>query len=210
MEVNNELRKYIENNIFPLYENNYIGDGIDRVYYVIKRSEQIIEENDLNVDDNILFAVISYHDLRKNNDEKSHEKVSSEIMFNDEFLKDFFTEKQREIIKEAIEDQRAKLEDKPRNIYGKILSSADRKVEVKQYLLASMSFNKKKNPRIDKYENIETSYNFAIKKFGKNGYAVNKSYVEDLKYKKFLEDIQYLIENKDIFVKLADIVYDEL
>ena len=95
MEVNNELRKYIENNIFPLYENNYIGDGIDRVYYVIKRSEQIIEENDLNVDDNILFAVISYHDLRKNNDEKSHEKVSSEIMFNDEFLKDFFTEEQR-------------------------------------------------------------------------------------------------------------------
>ena len=73
-----------------------------------------------------------------------------------------------------------------------------------------MSFNKKKNPRIDKYENIETSYNFAIKKFGKNGYAVNKSYVEDVKYKKFLEDIQYLIENKEIFVKLADIVYDEL
>lgn len=59
-------------------------------------------------------------------------------------------------------------------------------------------------------EPIERSYQFAIKKFGKNGYAINKSYVEDLKYKKFLEDIQYLIDNKKLFVGLASWVYDEL
>ena len=36
-----------------------------------------------------------------------------------------------------------------------------------------------------KNESIERSYKFANKKFGKNGYAINKSYVENLKYKKF-------------------------
>lgn len=198
MEVNNELRKYIENNIFPLYENNYIGDGIDRVYYVIKRSEQIIEENDLNVDDNILFAVISYHDLRKNNDEKSHEKVSSEIMFNDEFLKDFFTEKQREIIKEAIEDQRANAETEPRNIYGKILSSASRNSSIEQTLKRSYIYGKKKNPNLSDEEIFEGAYEALLNKFGENGYA--KFYFKDSTYEKFLKDIRDLLSNKEEFI----------
>lgn len=198
MEVNNELRKYIENKIFPLYENNYIGDGIDRVYYVIKRSEQIIEENDLNVDDNILFAVISYHDLRKNNDEKSHEKVSSEIMFNDEFLKDFFTEKQREIIKEAIEDQRANAETEPRNIYGKILSSASRNSSIEQTLKRSYIYGKKKNPNLSDEEIFEGAYEVLLNKFGENGYA--KFYFKDSTYEKFLKDIRDLLSNKEEFI----------
>lgn len=198
MEVNNELRKYIENNIFPLYENNYIGDGIDRVYYVIKRSEQIIEENDINVDDNILFAAICYHDLRKNNDEKSHEKVSSEIMFNDEFLKDFFTEKQREIIKEAIEDQRANAENEPRNIYGKILSSASRNSSIEQTLKRSYIYGKKKNPNLSDEEIFEGAYEALLNKFGENGYA--KFYFKDSTYEKFLKDIRDLLSNKEEFI----------
>lgn len=198
MEVNNELRKYIENNIFPLYENNYIGDEIDRVYYVIKRSEQIIEENDLNVDDNILFAAICYHDLRKNNDEKSHEKVSSEIMFNDEFLKDFFTEKQREIIKEAIEDQRANAETEPRNIYGKILSSASRNSSIEQTLKRSYIYGKKKNPNLTDEEIFEGAYEALLNKFGENGYA--KFYFKDSTYEKFLKDIRHLLSNKEEFI----------
>lgn len=200
MEVNNELRKYIENNIFPLYENNYIGDGIDRVYYVIKRSEQIIEENDLNVDDNILFAVISYHDLRKNNDEKSHEKVSSEIMFNDEFLKDFFTEEQREIIKEAIEDQRANAKNEPRNIYGKILSSASRNSSIEQTLKRSYIYGKKKNPNFSDEEIFEGAYEALLNKFGENGYA--KFYFKDSTYEKFLKDIRSLLSNKEEFINV--------
>ena len=200
MEVNNELRKYIENNIFPLYENNYIGDGIDRVYYVIKRSEQIIEENDLNVDDNILFAVISYHDLRKNNDEKSHEKVSSEIMFNDEFLKDFFTEEQREIIKEAIEDQRANAKNEPRNIYGKILSSASRNASIEQTLKRSYIYGKKKNPNFSDEEIFEGAYEALLNKFGENGYA--KFYFKDSTYEKFLKDIRSLLSNKEEFINV--------
>ena len=122
MDVNNNLRNYIEQNIFPLYEKNYIGDGIDRIKYVIKRSENIIKENDLKVNDDILYTAISYHDIRKNNDEKNHEKISGEIMFKDEFLASYFTLEQRKMIQEAIEDQRSNAENDTRNIYGKILT----------------------------------------------------------------------------------------
>lgn len=59
-------------------------------------------------------------------------------------------------------------------------------------------------------EAINQSYNHAIKKFGKNGYATNKFYVEDDKYKKFLNDLQSLIENKEEFYRLAKIVFNEV
>ena len=29
MEINKKLKEYVEKNIFPLYENNYIGDNLD-------------------------------------------------------------------------------------------------------------------------------------------------------------------------------------
>ena len=60
------------------------------------------------------------------------------------------------------------------------------------------------------YKQIDKSYDHAIKKFGKNGYATNKFYVDDKKYKKFLKDLQYLIDNKDEFYTLAEIVFNEV
>ena len=168
MEINNRLKEYVENNIIPLYENNYIGDGEDRINYVIKRSESIIKENDLKIDNDILYTAISYHDIRKSNNEKKHEIISAEIMFNDEFLNEYFSLEQRKIIKEAIEDQRANNDREPRNIYGKILSSASRNSSVEQCLKRSYSYGKKKNPNLTDEELFEGAYEALLNKFGEN------------------------------------------
>ena len=199
MEINNKLKEYVENNVFPLYENNYIGDGLDRINYVIKRSENIIKENNLKVDNDILYTAISYHDIRKNNDEKRHEITSGEIMFNDEFLKDYFSPEQREIIKEAIEDQRAKTDREPRNIYGKILSSASRNSSVEQSLKRSYLYGKKKNPDLSDEELFERAYEALLNKFGENGYA--KFYFKDSIYEEFLIEIRKLLSDKNNFIK---------
>ena len=62
-------------------------------------------------------------------------------------------------IRETIEDHRASLEYIPRNIYGKILSSADRKVEVKQYLIASISYEKRKIQKLIKMNLLKDHIN---------------------------------------------------
>lgn len=85
MNVSLELKEYIEKNIYPLYEKNYIGDGLDRLKYVTNRCEEIIAENGLKIDDDILYTAISFHDIRINNVEKGHELISADIMYNDEF-----------------------------------------------------------------------------------------------------------------------------
>lgn len=200
MNIDKNLKTYIEENIFPLYTNNFIGDGLERIKYVINRSENIIKENKLDINSNILFTAISYHDLRKNNDEENHELISAEIMYNDNFLKEFFTEEERLLIKEAIEDQRAKKETEPRNIYGKILSSASRNSSIEQSLKRSYYYGKKLDPNATDNELFERAYNALSKKFGENGYA--KFYFKDSTYEQFLHDIRELLSDKDNFIKI--------
>lgn len=208
MEINNKLKEYIKNNIYPLYKNNYIGDSLDRIDYVIKRSESIIKENNLNLDNDILYTAISYHDIRRNNDEKNHEIISGEIMFNDEFLNNYFSLEQRKIIKEAIEDQRANTDREPRNIYGKILSSASRNSSIEQCLRRSYFYGKKKNPNLSDEELFEGSYKALLNKFGENGYA--KFYFKDSTYEQFLIDIRKLLSDKNNFIKAQKEYIDKL
>ncbi len=200
MIVNVELKKYIEEKIYPLYNNNYNGDNLERVEYVLNRGQKIVSENGLIIDDNILFAAIAYHDLRNNTNEKDHEKISAEIMFNDKILKKYFSDKERIIIKEAIEDQRAKMEKEPRSIYGKILSSASRNSSVEQCLRRSYNYGKKINPDATDEEIFEGSYKALVKKFGKDGYA--KFYFKDSTYEKFLKELRDLLSNKEEFIKV--------
>ena len=207
-KVNAKLKQYIDEKILPEYELNDGGHNSEHVKYVLKRAFELADGYEINYD--ILYTCVCFHDVACHIDRDNHEVLSAQRAYEDDFLNGLFSIIEMKKIKEAIEDHRASLEYIPRNIYGKILSSADRKVEVKQYLIASISYGKKKNPEIDKNESIERSYQFAIKKFGKNGYAVNKSYVDDLKYKKFLENIQYLIDNKELFIELAELIYDKL
>ena len=105
MIVNINLEKYIQTNILPRYDNNYIGDGVDRVEYVINRADEIIAENNLKINADILYTAICYHDIRFDNEEEKHEIKSAEFMYNDDFLNEYFNQEELVIIKEAIEDK---------------------------------------------------------------------------------------------------------
>ena len=56
-----ELVKYIENEIFPLYERNEEGHGIGHIKTVIKRSLELAKKYDVNLD--MVYTIASYHDL---------------------------------------------------------------------------------------------------------------------------------------------------
>jgi len=205
--IDNKLKEYIENNIMPIYDLNDKGHNKTHIKFVLNRALEISKNYD--IDYNILYTCVSLHDIACHINREKHEILSASIAYNDNFLKEYFSNKDLNIIKEAIEDHRASSNSIPRNIYGKILSSADRTVEIKNYFIASLFYKVNDVKSLDKNEAIERSYNHAIDKFGKNGYAVNKIYMEDKRYKKFLEDLQYLIDNKDEFYQIAEIVFNE-
>ena len=200
MKINNKLKNYIQNNIFPSYKNNDSGHNIDHIQYVIDRSIKFAKEvKDINYD--MVYTIAAYHDIGHYIDAKNHEKVSAEMLLSDTNLKEFFTEEEIKIMSEAVYDHRASLEGEPRSIYGKIVSSADRNTLVDVPLKRTYAYRLKHNHYNSIDEIIEESRQHILDKFGKQGYAKEKMYFEDLDYKKFLEEISKLAENKEAFKK---------
>ena len=200
--INKKLKKYIDNKIMIKYkDNNYGGHGWEHIQDVINRSFELIEKFKLEVNPNMVYAVAAYHDIGYKQDPDNHEQVSSAIFMQDETMKEFFNDEERTIIAEAIVDHRASLEYEARSIYGKIVSSADRAIDVDIMLKRSIAFqaekHKSENPTIEQV--IEYSFKKLSSKYGNGGYA--KMYFPDDKYKDYLEKMNKLFTDKNEFIK---------
>ena len=188
MSINEELKKYIEKNVFPQYDKNEKGHNIDHIKYVIDRSFELVEENNLDVNPDIGHHI----------DSKNHEIISADIMSKDENLKRFFNDEELLIIKEAIEDHRASAKDDPRTIYGRIVSSADRNNTVEACLKRTYTYGKKLDPDATDEALFLRAHDVLSKKFGEGGYA--KFYFRDKQYEDFLADIRKLLSDKENFI----------
>lgn len=200
MNINNDLKRYIENKILPKYNDNDKGHGIDHIMYVIDRSLKFAKTiDDINLD--MVYTIAAYHDIGHSIDAKRHEEISAKILLEDEELKKYFTDEQITIMSEAVNDHRASLEYEPRSIYGKIVSSADRNTSIE------VPFRRTYEYRVKHYNNsslkqiMDESYEHLLGKFGKNGYATEKMYFEDIEYQNFLTEMASLLENRSEFDK---------
>ena len=155
-EVNAELKKYVEMQIFPQYAKNDQGHGILHILEVIRRSFVLNKSLNLNLNPNMIFVIAASHDLGKYEEHETgekHAKIAGRRFIQNNNFSRFFSEDQRETIKEAIEDHSSSLEDMPRSDYGKLVSSADRNTSIEMVFIRSFFVGKRKNPgqRIDEY-----------------------------------------------------------
>ena len=200
--INKKLKKYIEKNIMNKYkDDNYGGHGWEHIQDVINRSFELMDKFALEVDPNMVYTIAAYHDIGYRQDPDNHEKVSSEIFLQDEEMKKFFNDEERNIIAEAIVDHRASLEYEARSVYGKLVSSADRAIDVDDMLRRSIAFqtekHKSENPTIEQI--IEYSFKKLSSKYGNGGYA--KMYFQDDKYKDYLAKMNKILSDKNEFIK---------
>ena len=194
--VNKELKKYVTQYILPQYSLNDGGHGTEHVNYVLERCF-VFEKQFEDIDPDVLYTIACFHDIAHHINKAEHEILSAKMFFEDERMKDFFTDKDRLLIKEAIEDHRASAETEPRSVYGKIISSADRSTDVEDFLRRTHAYTLKHFSSISESEIIERGYTHTKEKYGKNGYA--KHYVEDEQYNQFRNKIILLIKDKALF-----------
>ncbi len=200
MKINENLKKYIEENIFPSYSRNDSAHDLNHIKYVIDRSLKFANEvKDINYD--MVYTVAAYHDIGHYIDPKNHEKVSADMLLKDKNLNQFFNKEQIKIMSEAVQDHRASSKEEPRNIYGKIVSSADRNTLIDVVLKRTYNYRIKHNPEFTLDEIIEDSIQHIKNKFGKSGYATEKMYFNDLDYQKFLNNVSILVEDEETFKK---------
>lgn len=196
--INVELVKYIENEVFPLYERNEEGHGIKHIKTVIERSVKFAKQ--YNADLNMAYTIAAYHDIGHYIDRKKHEIISAEIFMKDEKIKQWFTDEQRNIIKEAIEDHRASSNHKPRSIYGMIVSTADRTIiDIDNSIKRSYSYGKRNYIGLSEEEQIYRVYQHLKEKYGENGYA--KIYLEDKEFDESIEKLRQALSNKEQFIE---------
>lgn len=195
--ITEELKEYIEKNIFPLYEKCYKGHDIEHIQYTIDRAFEIIRERELNIDWNIIYVIAAYHDLGHYLDKDNHEKISAEIMMKDSNLKNWFKDEELNIIKEAIEDHRASSNTKPRSLYGQIMKLADKNIELTQYFYRAWNYSLKHFPQYTEEEHLERVYEHGKAKFGEEGYA--RMDFTDSKYENYLEEFKEALEDKEKF-----------
>ncbi len=194
--MNEKLIEYIEKNILPEYSKNEKGHGVEHIKYVINRCLKFAEQFD-DIDLNILYTVAFFHDIAHHIDKNNHEKLSAHIFYENDDMKQFFSNEERLIIKEAIEDHRASSNHSPRSDYGKIISSADRSTDVDEFLKRTHSYTLNHQPNCTENEMIARAYQHAFEKYGKHGYA--KHYVIDDEYNNFKDKMNCLLNNKKEF-----------
>lgn len=195
-KLKKQLQQYVEENILPIYDKNDFGHGIEHIKYVMKRSFKFANQFE-NIDLDMVYVIASFHDLAHYIDKDNHEILSAKLFYEDEKMKEIFTDGQRKMIKEAIEDHRASLEYVPRSDYGKIISSADRNVDVIITLKRTYAYTMKHYPHLDLEQRITYSYTYISKKFGDYGYA--KVYCHDEEFDKYKEEMKELLKDKNTF-----------
>lgn len=196
--LNPDLKKYIETEILPQYEKNDAGHSAEHIEYVTERCLRFAQQFK-NINPDIIYAVAAFHDIAHHIDKKKHEKLSADYFYKDEAIKKFFTQEERIVIKEAIEDHRASLVTAPRSDYGKIISSADRSTDTDEFLRRTHAYTLRHFPDCTEQETIDRAYDHTLEKYGKSGYA--KHYVKDEEYENFREYINLLLADKKVFAK---------
>lgn len=166
--MNKGLKKYIEDFILPKYEKFDKGHNKEHVKTVI--DESLVLSKDFNVNLDMVYTIAAYHDLGLCKDRKTHHLVSGEILFADKHLREWFTEEQILVMKEAVEDHRASAENAPRSIYGRIVAEADRDIIPIKIIKRTILYSMQHTPSEDKEVHYKHLKEHMKEKYAEGGY----------------------------------------
>ena len=162
------LHEYIEQQILPRYAAFDKGHQRDHAQSVIQESQLLAKEHGADLD--MAYTIAAFHDLGLEVNRELHHIHSGEILMADTVLPQFFTDEQREIMREAVEDHRASSKHAPRTIYGAIVAEADRHIDPETILRRTLQFGMKQNPNADFEWHFDRAYEHMLEKYAEGGY----------------------------------------
>ncbi len=188
--VKKEIEDYIENEILPQYPK-LEGHTNDHIRQVIAHSFTIMEDMP-EINRNMSYVIAAYHDLGRLIDDETHNIESGKLMAKDQKLREFFSEDEIKTMIEAVEDHRASLKGEPRSVYGKIVGSADRNMDIYEMQRRSYDYARHLHPEFTDDEVIEEARFHLREKFTPDGYGAKKDYfptTESIECYKKVEEI---------------------
>ena len=189
----NPLQAYIEQSILPRYAAFDKGHQRDHAESVINESLVLAKEHGADLD--MAYTIAAFHDLGLEVNRELHHIHSGEILMADPVLPQFFTDEQREIMRDAVEDHRASSKNAPRTIYGAIVAEADRHIAPETILRRALQFGMKQNPNADFEWHFERAYQHMLEKYAEGGYM--KLWLNSKRNVQGLQNLRKIIGDKE-------------
>lgn len=203
--LNLGLVTYIEQQILPMYNGFDKAHSIEHARKVI--ADSLALASSCGVDANMAYAIAAYHDTGMVEGRETHHLGSGKIVMADKNLRQWFSEEQILVIKEAVEDHRASGKNEPRSIYGKIVADADREIANYQPLRRTILFGKKNYPSFDKEGHYVRFREHVREKYGVGGYL--KLWIPNTGKAEQLRDLQTVIADEQKLRQIFDELWDE-
>lgn len=162
------LEQYIEQTILPQYEAFDAGHRRDHAQMVIDESLKLARLH--GADTQMAYVIAAYHDLGLRFDREHHHIRSGEILMADEQLRQWFTEEQLSIMRDAVEDHRASSKNPPRSLYGAIVAEADRQIDPVLVVHRTMAYSRNLFPDGDFETLYQRSKEHLLEKYAEGGY----------------------------------------
>lgn len=220
--INQELKKYIYEEVVPRYREFDDAHKEDHALTVIAqamhllsgRDEWVASQADIDtiwladVNENMLLAAAACHDLGLVNGRDNHHLDSGVIIRHDSRLAQWFTPEQIEVIAQAAEDHRASGKSAPRSIYGMIVAEADRVIDGETIIRRTVQFGFKHYPDLDREGHIARTIAHLHEKYGRGGYL--KLWIPWSENAVRLNALQDTIADHDAILREVERIYDSL
>lgn len=192
MCIYKDLEQYVSQSILPQYDAFDGGHKRDHAEAVIRESLVLAREH--GADEQMAYVIAAYHDLGLRYDRETHHIRSGEILMADERLRQWFTEEQLLIMREAIEDHRASGKNPPRTIYGAIVAEADRQIIPETVIARTMAYSAKLYPAGDFETLYARSREHLLEKYAEGGYM--RLWLNSERNVRSLEELRAIIRDE--------------
>ena len=203
--IREDLRRYIEQEILPLYDSFDRGHRRDHAHQVIERSAQIAEA--FEVDAEMVYAIAAYHDTGLRFGRENHHSDSARIVLADRELRRWFTTEQIETIAQAAEDHRASAARAPRTIYGRIVAEADRLIIPELIIRRTVQYSLANFPALDREGHWLRSQEHLHEKYDEGGYL--RLWIEGSDNAERLKRLREIIADKEQLREIFDKIFNE-
>ncbi|MDM8144576.1 HD domain-containing protein [Bacteroides eggerthii] len=202
MKMNQECIDYVESEILPRYASFDKAHQNDHVDRVIQESLRLAQYYEVNPD--MVYVIAAYHDVGLVEGRERHHLVSGSLLQADQKLRNWFSEEEIQLMKEAVEDHRASNKHEPRSIYGKIVSEADRVIDAETTFRRTVQYGLSHYPEMIPEEHYLRFRDHLITKYGEGGYL--KLWIPQSDNAERLQEIRGILKNevqlRNIFMKL--------
>jgi uncharacterized protein len=200
-----DLVEFIESQILPRYADFDKAHNMEHVTRVIRRSLDMARKTGADLD--MAYTIAAYHDLGLSGPRAVHHLAGGKILMSDARLKRWFSTKQLQMMKEAVEDHRASASRSPRSIYGKIVAEADRDIEPETVIRRTIQYGLANYPELDTEGHWQRFMKHMDEKYSVNGYI--RLWIQGSENERKLNELRQLIAEPEKMRPIFDRLFAE-